>query len=214
MRIIKSTLNLVFIAFLAYVSSCSKPGHKSDYNEETGHPPSLNREREDALGNNPTASEFAQEAASDGFMEIQMAEIAQQRAQTSQVKELAEMIRQDHLRANDKLKELGIQNNWSIPEDMLARHKQKLKKLESEKPDSFDAQYVKMMIEGHQQAINLFKKMAEKTADPDHSTYADQPDDGVNPQLLDWINETLPVLHKHLERSKKMQDELSKINRS
>lgn len=213
MRIIKSTLNLVFIAFLAYVSSCSKPGHKSDYREETGHP-SLNRQREDPLSNNPTASEFAQEAASDGFMEIQMAEMAQQRAQTSQVKELAEMIRQDHLRANDKLKELGTQNNWSIPQDMLPRHKEKLKKLESEKPNSFDGQYVKMMIEGHQHAINLFNQMAETTADPDHGTYTDQPYDGINQQLLDWINETLPVLHKHLERSKKMQDELSKINRS
>lgn len=159
---------------------------------------------------------FAMEAASDGMMEIRLSEMAIEKASNEQVKELAQMIRTDHQSANAKLKEIMQINGWNIPTRMMEKHDEQVKELRNISEQEFDQKYLSMMVEDHKKAIDKFERTANNAAEDNqkatgNNTTGNQAmadDKDGNRQLRTWINETLPVLRKHLERSKELQGQL------
>lgn len=207
-----STIYVGIFTLTTLLSSCSNSGRKDrPVDDGEGHPPSLNQPREDYGAGDP-ATDFVREALSDGLMEVQMADLALERAEHSQVKELAQKIRQDHQAANQQLKELVRTNNWGIPSEMMDKHKEKIERLKQPDPGIFDEQYVEMLIADHQEAIDKFEKTAAKLPTGTASEEGDQSAEDLQPSLTNWINNTLPVLREHLERSKEVLDELPKTN--
>lgn len=103
---------------------------------------------------------FAMEAASDGMMEIRMAEVALRRSENQEVKDLAEMIKDDHQAANDRLREIADQNDWDLPDNMMDKHKDMVERLEDVDDASLNSEYLSMMEKGHQKAIAKFESMA------------------------------------------------------
>lgn len=181
--------------------------------------------------------QFVTEAASDGMMEIKLAEIAMEQSKTSAVKDVADMIKSDHAAANERLKKIADSKNWKIPNDMLEKHQRKVAELRSVEGGSFDEVYLSMMEEGHKKAIDKFQdalgmNLANVSADsaqhkldnereesmPDASVANDIPknedagmynDSGFpDRDLRNWIQETLPVLQKHLKRVQEAQNKV------
>lgn len=208
MQTIKRT-SFILILMIAGLGACNRPGSTAEYKEQEGHPPSLNRVREEPYpADNRSLTEFIDYAASSSTMELQMADLALKSVESQEVKDLAQMIKNDHQRAADKLEELSRANGWKMPERMFDEHKQLIVKLNDPGDTGFTKQYLQLMVTTHQNAIDIFNTVAEYQPDPDQDAYTDEQSDGWNPELLEWVRNTLPVLKKHLEMSQELLDKL------
>lgn len=202
-------ISYLFAALVIMASGCNRPGSTAEYKEQEGHPPSLNTPRDEPYPADVSSlPEFVEYAASSGRMEMQMSKLALENAESNEVKELAQMILNDHERADNKLQELGQQNNWHIPTGMFDEHKQMIAQLNSSDKSGFDKRYLQHMLKGHAQAIAIFEQVAEKQPDPDANSYTDETGDGWNPVLLEWVKNTLPVLKKHREKTQTLQQQI------
>ena len=66
---------------------------------------------------------FLEKAARDGMAEVQLGQLAQQRAQDTQVKDFGRRMVNDHGKANDQLKSLASTKGVTLPADLDSSHK-------------------------------------------------------------------------------------------
>ena len=130
-------------------------------------------------------SDFAVKAANGGMLELEAAKLAQEKAQSSEVKAFAAMMVADHQKANEALNALAGRKNITLPMrlgDDGQKHIDELAKLSGAE---FDKKYVELMVEDHEGDVKLFKEAADDADDADLKAYAAG---------------QLPTLQKHLER--------------
>jgi putative membrane protein len=137
-----------------------------------------------ALADSPDSS-FFKNAAEGGLSEVELGQMAQQKATNPAVKEFGAMMVKDHTAANDKLKALAASKQVSLPDSPGMMQKASKTKLNMLSGDSFDKSYVKGMIEDHKTDIKDFQKEATEGKDPEARAFA---------------TATLPTLQKHLEK--------------
>ncbi len=137
-----------------------------------------------ALADSPDSS-FIKNAAEGGMSEVELGQLAQQKATNPAVKEFGAMMVTDHTAANDKLKTVAAAKQVSLPDSPNLMQKASKAKLEMMSGDSFDKSYVKGMIEDHKADIKEFQKEATE---------------GKDPQVKAFAVATLPTLKKHLRK--------------
>jgi len=64
------------------------------------------------------SKQFAMKAAEGGTLEVKLAQLAQQKSQSSEVKDLARQLEQDHTQANQQLMQVAKQKNINLPSDL------------------------------------------------------------------------------------------------
>lgn len=138
-------------------------------------------------------TKFAVEAASGGMMEVQLGELAQQKASSQRVKDFGAMMVRDHSKANDELKSLAGMKNVTLPPAPGEDHMDHIKKLSEKSGKEFDKDYMKMMVDDHQDDIDAFEKASNNAKDADVKAFAAK---------------TLPVLRAHLDSAKAVRDAL------
>jgi putative membrane protein len=138
-------------------------------------------------------SKFAVEAASGGMMEVQLGELAQQKATSQKVKDFGAMMVRDHSKANDELKALAMKKNITLPPAPGEDHLDEIKKLSDKSGKTFDKDYIKMMVDDHEKDVAKFEKCSKDAKDPDIQAFA---------------SKTLPVLRSHLDAVKKINESL------
>lgn len=146
-----------------------------------------------ALGTQVTANEFVEKAAADGMMEVRLGEMAQQRAQSEEVKQFGQMMVQDHSQANDRLKAIAQPMNLTVPAQLPADKQQTVDRLASLRGPEFDREYMRTMVDDHQKAVDLFQRAATSAIDP---------------QLQSFAQSTLPTLQQHLDRAQQISGTL------
>jgi putative membrane protein len=138
------------------------------------------------------ATTFATKVAAANTFEIESSELANQRAERSDVKSFAKQMIDDHTKAGKDFKAAVQAANMPPPkEEPDAKQKATLKKLEGAKGKSFDQAYVSAQTDAHKEAVTLFKDYASK---------------GKTAPLKEFAGKTLPTLEHHL----KMVQDLAK----
>jgi putative membrane protein len=140
-------------------------------------------------------SKFAVEAASGGMMEVQLGQLAQQKASSQRVKDFGAMMVRDHSKANDELKSLASMKNITLPPAPGEDHMDDIKNLSKKTGKEFDRDYMKMMVDDHKKDIDQFEMCSKDAKDPDLKAFA---------------GKTLPVLRTHLDSAKAINDGLKK----
>jgi putative membrane protein len=136
-----------------------------------------------AAGSNPD-SDFYKKAAEGGLSEVELGQLAQQKAASPDVKQFAQMMIDDHSSANMKLQKLAATKDISLPTSSSVGQMATKTKLKVLSGDTFDKSYVKSMISDHKEDIAEFRKEAQSGQDPDARAFA---------------KATLPTLEKHLQ---------------
>lgn len=136
-------------------------------------------------------SKFVVEAASGGMMEVQLGELAQQKAANQKVKDFGAMMVRDHSKANDDLKTIAGSKNITLPPAPGEDHMDDIKKLSEKSGKEFDKDYIKMMVDDHEKDIDHFEKCSKDAKDAELKAYAAK---------------TLPTLREHLAEAKKIWD--------
>lgn len=141
--------------------------------------------------------DFVLEAASGGMMEVELGQLAQQKATTQRVKDFGAMMVRDHNKANDDLKNT-VSGKVSIPATMNDEHQHHVSDLREKQGIEFDKAYIKMMVDDHEKDISKFESIAKDANDPALKSFADN---------------TLPTLRTHLDSAKAIRTDLSKMKK-
>lgn len=140
--------------------------------------------------------EFLVEAASGGLMEVQLGQMAAQKAANAQVKQFGQMMVDDHSKVNEELKALAARKNITIPTTPGEDHRDNVKKLtDSKGGKEFDKDYVDLMVDDHKEDVDKFEKAAKDCKDPDIKAFAAK---------------HLPHLQMHLQKARTLQETVKK----
>jgi len=127
---------------------------------------------------------FATEAAHGGLAEVQMGQLALQKASSPQVKEFAQRMVTDHTQANQDLMQLSKSENLNLPAQLDPKHKSEMERLSALSGNAFDAAYMQQMVQDHQKTVADFQKQAQS---------------GTDPSLKSFAQKHLPLLQQHLQ---------------
>jgi putative membrane protein len=126
---------------------------------------------------------FITSAASGGLYEVRAAELAQkQQGLDATEKQFAQMMIDDHGKANRQLKEIADRKGVPVSDTLQSKEQQMLDKLQGLKGDEFTREYHAQQVQAHDQTIALFEKESREAKDEDLRTFAQN---------------TLPTLRKH-----------------
>lgn len=141
--------------------------------------------------------DFVVEAASGGMMEVELGQLAQQKATNQRVKDFGAMMVRDHNKANEDLK-AAVSGKLEVPATMQEKHMDHVNNLRDKTGTEFDKDYIKMMVDDHEKDIRKFEDIAKESTDP---------------AVKNFANNALPVLRTHLTEAKSIRDELSKMKK-
>lgn len=132
------------------------------------------------------AEDFIREAAQDNQMQIALAKLAEQKARNAKVKQLAQMIQNDHQQAEQKLQSIAQAQGVKINKKLGLGHRWSLDRMKHLSGAKFDQAYTKDMLKDHVNAIKKFEKAEKNIKVPEVKQYAEN---------------TLPTLRKHLRHA-------------
>jgi len=124
---------------------------------------------------------FMKKAAKGGMMEVVMGKVAEQKAQSEDVKSFGKRMVTDHSKANDELKSIASKKGVQLPS------KEHTGKWTSDKA------YIDMMVKDHEKDLAEFKEEANSGSDPDLKKFAD---------------DTAKMVQEHLDLAKETQAKL------
>jgi predicted outer membrane protein len=127
-------------------------------------------------------------------MEVRLGKLAQQRAKSTEVKDFAQRMVDDHGQANGKLMQIAEQKGIELPQDLSEDAQATYKELQQQSGAEFDQAYMDEMISDHEDDVSAFEDYVENANDPDLRSFAE---------------ETLPTLKEHLELAKQTQEQVA-----
>lgn len=184
----KNVFSLLLCASAIIVTtSCGNNGSNTDSKE------AAKEQNEQKFDNTSMEDDtkFAVAAADGGMLEVQLGQLAQTNGSSAQVKQLGQMMVDDHSKANEELKATAAQKNITLPTTLSENSQKKYDDLSKKNGADFDKAYADMMVDDHEKDIDEFKKEAS---------------DGKDADLKNWAAGKVPVLEHHLEMAKSTKD--------
>jgi len=142
-----------------------------------------------------TDHKFVMEAAVGGMEEVQLGQLAAQKASDPDVKNFGQHMVDDHSKANTQLMQLASQKGVTPPTTLPADKQKDMDKLNSLSGAAFDKAYMAMMVKDHKKDVSEFQKESKSGKDSDLKSFA---------------STTLPTLQNHLKMAQDINARLSK----
>ncbi len=171
----------LILAFVALaLSQCRNAGRKdsTETAKETNEKKELSSEEQ---------ADFLVEAASSGIWEVEMAKLAEEKAQHARVKSFAKLMRDEHSKLNEEIRSLAAKKQLTLPGVLDPDHQDHLAELKRLSGKDFDRRLIEMMEKEHENDIKDFEDASENHKDSDIQTFAAK---------------TLPLLRAHLDSVK------------
>jgi len=135
----------------------------------------------------PADHTFVNAAALGGMAEVELGNLAKEKASNPDVKSFGDRMATDHGKANDELKSWAQQKNVTLPTELDAKHKATKDRLAKLSGEAFDKAYMHEMVTDHTHDVSAFKRESTSAKDPD---------------LKAWAGKTLPTLEEHMKLAK------------
>jgi putative membrane protein len=149
-----------------------QPGVPS--NQQVGQQPGANPDNT-ANSDNFAAKAFISKGMEGDQSEIQMGQLAEQKSQSNDVKQLAQKLVNDHTQMDEKwFKPLAKQMNLSEPNGPSKKDKKMAEKMQALSGADFDTQYLTMMLKDHKKDLKEFQDEAQSAQDPNLQQVAKQ----------------------------------------
>jgi putative membrane protein len=150
-------------------------------------PPPRDRSARRAVELAPQDRDFLERAAQGGNAEVAIGALTQidGRTRNAAVAAFGRMMVTDHSASNAKLTALAGRRNIVLPTS-LGEHQAAFDRIQDKRLEAFDAEFVRIMVDDHHQAILLYRSEASG---------------GVDPHLKAFAAATLPALEAHLTQA-------------
>src|SRR5207253_1863454 len=124
------------------------------------------------------------EAACGGRAEVQLGQLALQRAANQAVREFGRRMVQDHAKANQELMDIASRQGVALPKELDRKQREAFERFSQLQGREFDREYMKYMVKDHKHDLAAFKKEAKE---------------GRDPAVKEFASKTLPTLEEHLK---------------
>jgi putative membrane protein len=132
---------------------------------------------------------FVKEAIQGNIAEVQLGELAAQRAENEEVQKFGETLRSDHRDALQRATELAQSMQMQVPTDPDTEARGFYEGLSQLSGSEFDAAFVSHMITAHEAQIAKYSRHASSN----------------NTAIASLVAESLPKLKAHLETAQALQ---------
>jgi putative membrane protein len=158
-----------------------------------------------------------------GLTEVQLGNLAIERASSPDVKAFGQMMVKDHSHANTELHALATRMNVQPPTELDKKHRDLVEHLSNVLPAEFDREYAKAMIEGHKEVLDQLRKRIGDQVTPAGSSGVDRPRPTTAPEepqavgtsgaadddpLTRWARTIIPTVAHHLERAQQLHQNI------
>lgn len=135
---------------------------------------------------------FVTKAADDGQEEVQLAQLATQKATNPEVKQFAQQMVDQHTQVNSQLLSLAESKNVKIDKEDN-KEDRAYRRLNKASGSDFDREFVERMVDDHEKDIKLFEKAAKNAKDP---------------EIRQFASSTLDHLRQHLTQVQQLQQSI------
>ena len=170
----------------------SRRGNDSNVNERRDEA-AVEENKDKFEGKAQRDARFVYEVVSANYAEIKLAELANQKSRSAEVKQIAQQLITDHTASLNELKTLAQAKAIAVPVEETDAGQRVLQDLAEEYDEDFEKQWTREVLGLHEKDIDKFE---------------DRLDDTEDPELKVFINKTLPVLKKHQEHLKTFNERL------
>ncbi|HEY0175652.1 MAG TPA: DUF4142 domain-containing protein [Pedobacter sp.] len=136
-------------------------------------------------------AEFATKAAVGGMAEVALGKLALEKTANAKIKDFANMMVNDHGKANAELMAIAKIKNITLPADVDEEHQKKMDELKQKTGADFDKAYVDAMVDGHKKTLTLMQ---------------DEAKDGKDTDLKAFAEKTAPIVDMHLTMINKIHN--------
>jgi putative membrane protein len=142
---------------------------------------------------------FIKGAAEGGMAEVELGQLASEKASNGEVKKFGQRMVEDHQKANDRLKEIAAKKGVDLPTEPNSKQKATKERLSKLSGGAFDKAYIETMLKDHKKDVADFQKESSNGHDPDAKQFA---------------SETLPTLQDHLREVESIAPKVQESARS
>lgn len=192
MKTTNKFLSLILLAGAVSFTAC-EPKNKAEDSKEVAEEQNDAKFEDTDIKND---TEFAVDAADAGMLEVQLSKLALERATIPAVKQFAQTMVDEHTKANAELTTLAGQKSISLPAVLSDKSQKKYNDLLEKSGKDFDDAYTDCMVKNHKDAVDKFKKQAEKGDDAD---------------LKSWAAGKVATLEHHLEMAKTTEKTVDEV---
>jgi putative membrane protein len=139
---------------------------------------------------------FAREIAIGGQAEVEDSRLATNKINESGARKFADLMVQDHSKANDKLGSLAKANDIALPDSLDPETRAMNRHLRDLSGVAFEQAYIDGQIADHQKTAQLLEW---------------EIDSGKNPQLKQFAVENLPVVLQHLQMAQDLKAQMNGV---
>lgn len=136
---------------------------------------------------------FVINASFSNRAEIELGELASERATNESVRAFAEMMVEDHTTAQNQLEEIASDLNIATPDTLDAVHQAIYAQLSALSGYQFDSAYIRSQVLDHELAQEIMQT---------------QIDEGKNERLVGYASQKLPIINQHLQEVLELQIEV------
>jgi len=138
---------------------------------------------------------FITNSYENGLAEVSAANLALRKTANQEIKTFAEMMANEHGKANSELQSLAGTKSVELVNEptMIAKGKEKL--LDRKSGADFDKEYIDDAVKSHKKSVEAFEKAANEAEDADVKAFA---------------SKTLPTLKHHLSMAEDLQGKIGK----
>ena len=188
---IMSLKHCTIAALLVLTAACSRQ-ETTTVETDTGATVQSSTEMTDTTSTaSPTLaaedSDFVMKAGMGGLAEVQLGNLAGEKAQNADVKAFAQRMVTDHSAANAELAQLATAKGVTLPAELAGEAKAAADHLATQSGAAFDKAYMTHMVEDHDKDVAEFEKASQSLQDADLKAFAAK---------------TLPTLKSHQEQAK------------
>jgi putative membrane protein len=173
--------------------------------------------------------DFVKDIATANIAEVELGRMALDKAVNPDVKKFAQMMVDDHTKANEELTALASQNNIAVPSGLDDKHNDLRDKLAQKTGADFDKDYIDAMVGGHQDVMDKLESRIDKdtlskwkarSMDQNgnkvdakveaEAVTPEKSDNAITMSLNSWAAKAYPVVSAHHDAAKKLQDTVKK----
>jgi putative membrane protein len=115
---------------------------------------------------------FIHKAAGGGMAEVQMGQLAEERASSQAVKDFGQRMVTDHNQAGQQLQSLAASEGARIPTTLDAKDQALYDRLSGLSGSAFDRAYTRAMVNDHMQDVAEFQRESATAQDPAVRSFA------------------------------------------
>ena len=135
--------------------------------------------------------------------EIQLGHLAIKKAQQADVKKFAQMMVEDHVKAQKELADAASGAGIQWPTQLDDEHRQIQQRLSSLSKEQFDRDYMKTMVDGHRNVEKMLTERIDEGGPASDGT-------SLTGKVNQWAAKTLPAVRAHLEQAEQVYGQLAK----